>query len=105
MAQLSEEPLSICDAIMDACPVPSSCIVMSCVITTGANLSSTVTIAVLVAILPCISVTVKVTVTGVPTLEQPKLVMSNVLVAMPQLSVEPLSTWSVVIKMCPVASN
>ena len=61
------------------------------VITSGATLSSTVTIAVSEAELPFTSVTVSSTVTGVPTSLHEKPEISSVLVSMPQASVEPLS--------------
>ena len=57
----------------------------------GATLSSTVMVAVQVLTLLLSSVTVKVTVLA-PTSVQSKLLLSSVIVAMPQLSNDPLST-------------
>ena len=57
----------------------------------GDTLSSTVTVAVAASEFELGSVTVNVTVTGEPTLLQSKLVMSNEVLAMLQLSDEPLS--------------
>ena len=57
----------------------------------GLTLSCTVMVAVQVLTLLLSSVTVKVTVLA-PTLVQSKSVLLNVVVAMPQLSDDPLST-------------
>ena len=73
---------------MTAWPEPFKVIVISCVITVGFITSWTVTIAVSVATFPLTSVTVKVTVLA-PTFEQTKDKLFNVIVSIPQLSVEP----------------
>jgi len=61
MPQLSELPLSICAAVMDAFPVASNCTVMFWHTAVGAMLSTTVTVALHVATLANSSVTVSVT--------------------------------------------
>ena len=75
---------------------------MFLVSTTGAILSSTVTIAISVAIFPLTSVTFNVTVFA-PTVAQVKSVLSKVIVAMPQASVEPLFTSDATIETVPAA--
>ena len=67
-------------------------------------LSSTVIVAVAESEFPLASVTVKVTVFA-PTFEQSKVVLSNVIVAIEQLSLEPLSICEAVIVAFPEASN
>ena len=71
---------------------------------TGAILSSTVTVAVLLALLPFTSSTVNVTVFA-PKFVQLKLVLSKLIVLMPQLSLEPLLMFAVVMLAAPFASN
>ena len=63
-----------------------------------------VTLLVQVELLPLLSVTVNVTVFE-PTLEQVKLVGLAARLAMPQASLEPLSTSLAVILALPLASN
>src|SRR5262245_49021434 len=70
--QLSEEPLSTALSVIVAFPVPSNGTVMFLVTTVGLSLSSAVTIAVAVVVFPLASVTLSVTVTGDPILEQLK---------------------------------
>ena len=67
-------------------------------------LSSTVTVAVQVSVLPFESVTVSVTVLS-PKSAQVKLVISKVIEAIEQSSDEPLSISAAVIVTLPVASN
>src|SRR5690606_37580132 len=102
--QVSDEPLSISAAVRLALPVASSWIVMFLVTTTGAMMSSTVTIAVAVSVLPLTSVTVRVTVLA-PTSPQSKLDLSSVMLAITQASVEPLSISAAVMLALPVASS
>src|SRR5690606_7634084 len=102
--QVSAEPLSISAAVMLAFPVASSWMVMFLVTTTGAVMSSTVTIAVALSVLPFTSVTVSVTVLA-PTSPQSKLDLSSVMLAIPQASVEPLSISTAVMLALPVASS
>ncbi|MCY1227640.1 hypothetical protein D9M72_399210 [compost metagenome] len=52
IAQLSNEPLSICAGVIVACPLASNCTVIFCVRTVGLILSSTVTTAVFEAAFP-----------------------------------------------------
>ena len=77
---------------------------MSCVITVGSILSSTVTTAVFEATFPLMSVTVRVTVFE-PTFEQSKDKSLNVMVSIPQLSVEPSLIIEGVIVAAPLMSN
>ena len=62
--QLSELPLSTRDVEIEATPLASKLTLIGLVITEGARLSTTVTFAVAEAALPCVSVTVNVTVLG-----------------------------------------
>src|SRR5437763_16190412 len=71
---------------------------------TGATESTTVTVAVQVALLRLLSVTVRVTVFG-PTWLQSKLVLSRLRLAIPQASELPLLTCSGVMVAWQVASN
>src|SRR5258707_104394 len=64
---------------------------MFLVTTVGGVASCTVTVALALALLPLLSVTVRVTVLG-PFLEQSKLDGLTTRLVMPQLSAEPLST-------------
>ena len=77
---------------------------MSCAITVGLIVSSTITVAVSDATLPLTSVTYKITVFE-PTLEQLKLELLRVYDAISQLSVEPLLIIAGTILACPFASN
>ena len=70
----------------------------------GSTLSSTVTVAVQLELLPLLSVTVSVTVLA-PTSEQVKPEVLTVLVSMPQASVEPPSTSAAVMVAEPLASR
>ena len=90
MPQLSDDPLSICAAVMITFPVASRFTEIFCARTVGGILSIIVIVAVALALLPLVSVTVKVTMLG-PILVQSKLFWSIVRVSMPQLSFEPLS--------------
>ena len=67
-------------------------------------MSSIVTVAVAVLLFPLVSVTVNITVL-IPTSEQLKVVLSRLIEAIPQLSVEPLSISVVEIVTFPEASN
>ena len=69
--------------------------------TVGFIVSTTVTVAVPVFIFPFTSVTVNVTVLG-PTLEQLKLLLFIVIVAIPHASLLPLLTWETVIDVFPL---
>src|SRR5438128_450865 len=69
MPQASLLPLSTCAAAMLALPLASSCTVMFLQAATGKVLSTTVTVAVQVWLLPLLSATVRVTTLG-PTLAQ-----------------------------------
>src|SRR5690606_35278425 len=102
--QESDEPLLISAAVMLALPVVSNWMVMFWVTTTGTVISSTVTIAVALWVLPLTSVTVRVTVLA-PTSPQSKLDLSSVMLAIPQASVEPLSIFAAVMLAVPVASS
>ena len=87
---LSDEPLSMSEAAIVACPAASSCTVMSCATAVGEKVSSIVTTAVSVETAPLTSVIVRVTVLG-PKFKAVKLLGLTEIEAMPQLSVEPLS--------------
>ena len=101
--QASVEPPSTSAAVMDALPVASSCTVISWQIAVGATLSSTVTLAVQVAVFPPSSVTVSVT-TLTPTSAQVNVFGLAAKVIL-QLSVEPPSISAPVILAWPLASN
>jgi hypothetical protein len=73
-------------------------------VATGAVLSCTVTVALQVALFPLLSVTVKVTVLN-PTFEQLNVEGLTVILAIPQASEDPLSTFAAVIVPFPLASN
>src|SRR5207245_10749226 len=83
-------------------PATSSWIVRSWHTATGATESTTVTVAVQVALLPFASVTVRVT-AFVPTLLQSKLVLLRLRLAMPQPSLLPLFTSAGTIVAWPAA--
>ena len=73
----------------------------------GFGLASTVTVAVQIVCAPSLSVTVKVTTCGVPTLEQLKVSVSIVVdtIVAGATAVEPLSISSAVIMAFPVSSR
>jgi hypothetical protein len=102
--QASLEPLSTCWAVIEAAPAASSCMVSAWQIAIGATLSSTVMVEVQVLTFPLLSVTVKVTVLG-PTLAQVNDVLSRLSEAIPQASLDPLSTCSGVMEATPDASS
>ncbi len=102
--QLSELPLSTSAAVMLALPEASNWTVMSWHIATGAKVSSIVTVAVQLLLLPEVSVTVRVTVLG-PISLQSKVAGETVILLMAQLSLLPLSTSAVEMVACPVASS
>ena len=102
--QLSVDPLLIWAGVIVAVPFAPNCTVIFCVNTVGLIVSCTVTVAFAVATFPLISVTVKVTVLA-PTLAQVNEELLNESVAIPQLSVEPLSIWAGVIVAWPFAFN
>ena len=89
--QPSDGVPTIWAGVMLANPSLSSCTVMSWQSRLGAVLSSTVTVAVQVLVLPLLSSTVSVTV-WVPTSVQSKLLELSVRLAKPQASLEPLFT-------------
>src|SRR5216684_1041598 len=91
IAQLSLEALSTCAAVMLTLPLASRFTAMSCVWTVGGVTSRTVTVAVALALLPLLSVTVRVTILA-PSLEQSKLDGLTTRLVMAQLSLEALST-------------
>src|SRR6185312_8105067 len=88
--QASLEPLSTSAAVMLAAPAAFSWIVMFLANATGATLSCTVTVDVVVDTLPLWSVTVRVTVLA-PTFAQLKLFGDTLSDWIPQASLEPLS--------------
>ena len=100
--QESLDPLSNCDALIVTVPKAFNWAVIFLVTTLGLTVSCTVITAFALSILPLVSVTYNFTATN-PTFEQSKLDLLNVLVAIPQLSVLPLSTWAAVIVATPVA--
>src|SRR5690554_2163777 len=102
--QESVDPLSMSAAVILALPVVSNWMVMFWVTTAGAVTPSTVTIAVALSVLPFESVTVRVTVLS-PTCEQSKSYWLSVMLAIPQVSVEPLSISAAVMLALPVASS
>src|SRR5882724_3493552 len=102
--QLSLEPLSTWAAVMLTWPLASRFTSMFRVRTVGAVTSCTVTVAEVLAELPLLSVTVRVTVLA-PSLVQSKLDGLTTRLVMPQLSLEPLSTWAAVTLTWPLASR
>ena len=101
--QASDDPLLICEAVIEAVPDEFNWTVIFCVITTGLTVSAIVTIAVPVLTFPFTSVTDNTTV-FVPMFEHVNElgVTDNNEVLTPQLSVEPLLTWAGVIVATPV---
>ena len=93
-----------CAAVTLAVPAAFNCTVTSCATAVGAILSCTVTTAVAVLLLPFTSVTVKVTVFA-PTFAHVKLFGDTVMVAIEQLSDEPLFTCAAVTLAVPAAFN
>ena len=104
IAQLSEEPLSISKAVIEAVPSALSCTVMSWQTALGSISSSTVTSAVQVDTLPFTSVTVNVT-TFTPTSVQLNSVLLAEMDAIAQLSVLPASISPATIEANPEAFN
>ena len=90
MPQLSDEPLSICAAVMVAVPPAFNCTVIFWQMAVGGIVSCTVTVAPQVATLPLRSVTVSVTAFA-PMSEQSNALGDTVMLWIPQLSNEPLS--------------
>ena len=88
--QASEEPLSTSAAVIEPFPLLSNWTVTVWQVATGATLSSTVTVAVQVELLPSLSVTVKVA-EFEPTFEQLNVEGDTDKEAMPQASLDPLS--------------
>src|SRR5437016_13674717 len=89
MPQASVLPLLICAGSIVPWPLAFNSTLRSWQTATGAIKSTTVTVAVQVALLVLLSVTVKVTL-FVPRLLQSKLVWLRLRLAMPQASVLPL---------------
>ena len=85
--QSSYEPSSISAGLMLAAPDASRYTVMSWVRMTGAVTSMTATLKLVVAMLPAMSTTVRVTVVTRPASSQSKSVMSKYIVSIPMLSV------------------
>src|SRR5213594_254730 len=104
MPEASVLPLSSWTAVMVAWPLASNWTVMFWQTAVGGTVSTTVTVAVQVEVLPLLSVTVRVT-RLVPTLLTSKLVLSRLRLAMPEASVLPLSSWTAVMVAWPLASN
>jgi hypothetical protein len=104
MPQASLLPLSTWPAVILAEPAPFNCTVRFWQIATGATLSSTVTVAVQVLLLPLTSVTVKTSVFA-PTSEQTKADWLKLKLAIPQASLLPLFTAAAVVLPLPVLSN
>ena len=104
--QASFLPPSISAAVIDALPVTSNSKVISTHNASGGILSTTVTVASQVLVLPFESVTVKVTIC-VPTSTQVQSssAVSIVVEAIPQASLLPLSISAAVIVAFPVASS
>lgn len=103
--QASLLPPSICEAVIETDPLLGALTVMLWQTAKGATLSTTVTVAEQLLLLPWISVTVNTTVLTFPTLAQPKLLLSSERLAMPQLSLLPLFTSAVVMLPAPLASS
>ena len=103
--QASVDPALISEGTILALPVPSNWIVMSIHATDGITLSSTVTTAVHVSVCPMLSVTVKVTVTGVPTSAHVKVSGLTDNVTGPSASLDPPSTSAPEMVTFPAASN
>ena len=101
---LSVEPLLIWEAVILAVPDAFNAMVKFCVITVGKILSWTVTVAVPVFTLPLTSVTVKVTVFA-PTFADVNVDGFTTIVAILQLSVDPLLTCAAVTLAVPDAFN
>src|SRR5207244_4068999 len=91
-------------AVMPTWPLASRFRSMFCVRTVGGAASCTVTVAVQLAVLPLLSLTVSVTVFG-PMLVQAKVVGLTDRMVMVQLSVELLCTWAAVMLTWPLASR
>src|SRR5260370_22022520 len=104
MAKVSVEALSTCAAVMLAMPVASRFTTMSCVWTVGGVASRTVTVAVALALLPLLSVNVRVRMLA-PWVEQSKLDGLPTRLVMAQLSLEALSTCAAVMLAWPLPSK
>ena len=102
--QASLEPLSTEVGATNTLPVISRAATTSWQSATGSTLSSTVTVAEQELILPLLSVTVNVTGLA-PTLAQAKLVWLSTRLAIPQASLEPLSTAVAEVLPLPLTSN
>ena len=104
MPQASVEPLFTAAAVVLPAPCAFNCTVIFWQFATGATLSSTVTVAEHVEVLPLLSVTVRVTVLA-PIFVQSKLVLLKARLAMPEASLEPLFTAAAVVLPVPWAFN
>ena len=104
MLQLSELPPSTCEALTVTVPVTSNWTVIFWHTAIGFVVSSTVTVAVQLLVLPPTSVTVRVTVFA-PISAHVKLLGLTLKEAIPQLSELPLSIWEAVIVALLEASN
>ena len=104
MPQLSLLPPSRSSSRMLAVPLPSSSRVRGWQTAVAARLSCTVTTAVQELVLPEASATARVTVL-LPMLEQKKRSWLSARVSIPQLSLEPLSIWALVMVATPAASR
>jgi hypothetical protein len=104
--QLSVEPFSTSATAKVALPLASNVNVNGVfALITGAVLSSTVIVAVAVAVLPLLSVTVNVTTFVVPKFVQSNAVLPMLNVLIPQLSVEPSFTSEAAKLAFPMASK
>src|SRR5207253_5375829 len=104
MPQASLLPLLICAGSIVPWPLAFNSTLRSWQTATGGIKSTTVTVAVQVALLVLLSVTVRVT-RFVPMLLQSKLVWLRLRLAMPEASLLPLLIWAALIVPWPVASS
>src|SRR5690606_30805475 len=104
MPQASALPLFTAATARVALPTASSCTVAFWQTAVGATLSCTVTVAEQVAVLPLLSVAVRVTVLA-PVFEQSNAVLLSDSEAMPQASALPLFTAATARVALPAASS
>ena len=104
MPHASLLPLLMSLAVVVALPFASNCTVMSCATTAGTNRSCTVTVALLLALLPLVSMTVRLTVLA-PTSAHVKLVGDADSVSMATLSLLPLLMSLAVMVAFPLPSS
>ena len=104
VVQLSDDPLSISAATIEAVPAPSKNTVMSWQDAVGDVVSATVTVEVHIDVFPDPSVTVKVTVFG-PTFAHVNAVVDAANETVVQLSDDPLSISAATIEAVPAPSK